>query len=109
MVNCEKAMFTGVVNCALTPPLALLVEPIPADALRSMTTTRSTPARRSCSAMASPTAPAPTTTTRARLPCAVVDAGSLAGWRRILYGVGAPACNCARGNPRIEASINSTG
>ena len=37
-MNCENAMLIGVVNCARTPPLARLVEPMPGEALRSTTT-----------------------------------------------------------------------
>src|ERR1700690_2507875 len=60
IVNRENAMLIGVVNWARTPPLALLVDPIPGDALRSTTTPAPTPPLHRGRARAGRPAPPPT-------------------------------------------------
>src|SRR5690349_9178883 len=62
MVKRENSTLIGVPNWALTPPLARLVEPMPAAPKRSTTRTRPRLERRASAAIARPTAPAPITT-----------------------------------------------
>src|SRR5262249_3385614 len=78
MVNRENSTLTAVPHCARTPPLARLVDPMPGVSRRSTTSTRCAPARRSCKPTASPTAPAPTTTTwRSTVTASATDRGKL--------------------------------
>src|SRR5438270_12128377 len=58
-------MFTGVENCARTPPMLLPVEPFPCELSRSMTSTLLQPACVRCHAMLEPTMPPPMITTSA--------------------------------------------
>src|SRR5215472_14123676 len=58
-------MFTGVENCARTPPMLFPVEPLPWELSRSMTRTLLQPAVVRCQAILEPTIPPPTMTTSA--------------------------------------------
>src|SRR5215471_10878343 len=58
-------MFTGVENCARTPPMLFPVEPLPWELSRSMTRTLPQPAVVRCQAILEPTIPPPTMTTSA--------------------------------------------
>src|SRR5882724_1532271 len=58
-------MFTGVENCARTPPMLLPVEPFPCELSRSITSTFLQPASVRCQAMLEPTMPPPIITTSA--------------------------------------------
>src|ERR1051325_2800995 len=58
-------MFTGVENCARTPPILLPVEPFPWELSRSITSTFLQPWRVRCHAMLDPTMPPPMMTTSA--------------------------------------------
>src|SRR5215831_7947415 len=58
-------MFTGVENCARTPPMLLPVDPLPCELSRSMTSTFLQPACVRCQAMLEPTMPPPMMTTSA--------------------------------------------
>src|SRR5215472_7244105 len=58
-------MFTGVENCARTPPMLFPVEPLPWELSRSTTRTLPQPAVVRCQAILEPTIPPPTMTTSA--------------------------------------------
>src|SRR5262249_1150268 len=58
-------MFTGVENCARTPPILLPVEPFPCALSRSTTSTFLQPAAVRCQAMLDPTIPPPIITASA--------------------------------------------
>src|SRR5215469_12207770 len=58
-------MFTGVENCARTPPMLFPVEPLPWELSRSMTRTLPQPDVVRCQAILEPTIPPPTMTTSA--------------------------------------------
>ena len=106
-MNCENAMLIAVVNCARTPPLARLVDPIPADALRSTTTTsvdagsaklqRDRETDRACADDHDPGAALMRASTDGDRPAHRLPARRRRSRSR------------ATGNPRIEASSNSTG
>src|ERR1700731_3290706 len=58
-------MYTGVENCARTPPILLPVDPFPCELSRSITSTLLQPACVRCHAMLEPTMPPPMMTTSA--------------------------------------------
>src|ERR1700730_6261044 len=81
-------MFTGVENCARTPPMLLPVEPLPCADSRSRTRTPRQPADVRWYAMLDPTIPPPMMTTSAvstRLPSGWTEHSSALVFREYMY------------------------
>src|SRR4051794_3044156 len=90
-------MFTGVENCARTPPILLPVEPFPCEVSRSITSTFLHPACVRCHAMLEPTMPPPMITTSAvcmllALQCLPLLKETLRLSQRFFGGLGCLGC-----------------
>src|SRR5438270_88864 len=90
-------MFTGVENCARTPPILLPVDPFPCELSRSITSTFLHPACVRCQAMLEPTIPPPIMTTSAvcmllALQCLPLLLESLRLGQSFFGGLGSLGC-----------------